>query len=475
MLKKQIHLTLCVWILFLYSGSIRAQSNLYFTDGYHGGIYGHYPPGYTGFLVDKLEQNPFWKINLEIEPETWDTVRLRDAAGYARWKKILQEPAFQDRIEFVNPAYAQPYGFNISGESLIRQFQYGMRKINEHFPQVRFSTYSSEEPCFTSCLPGLLKSLGFSNAVLKNPNTCWGGYFRAHGGELLHWVGSDGTSMLTSPRYSCESLLPGSTWQTIAWNLSKEYVDACIKAGIATPVGMCYQDAGWKNGPWLGDNSKADRSFEYVLWRDYFSTRPNAEGAPHWTYSQEDVLPGLVWGAQVLQQLSQQVRVSENKLVQSEKIAAINSYLDGKGYPTKNFDDAWRTLMLSQHHDCWIVPYNGKPGYTWAHDVKRWTAFTNRVCDSIVASSGPVRSSDNSKELLIKVFNTTAEQRKSVVSFLLPSGWESNDITVINVKGKPCLSQVVENGGKKYVLFLADIPAIGFSSFKILKKDPPLG
>ena len=52
-----------------------------------------------------------------------------------------------------------------------------------------FSAYSSEEPCFTSALPGILKSFGFKYAVLKNPNTCWGGYTRAFGGELVDWIG----------------------------------------------------------------------------------------------------------------------------------------------------------------------------------------------------------------------------------------------------------------------------------------------
>jgi alpha-mannosidase len=38
----------------------------YFADGYHGGVYGHYPPGYTAFLVEQLKANPSWNINLEI-------------------------------------------------------------------------------------------------------------------------------------------------------------------------------------------------------------------------------------------------------------------------------------------------------------------------------------------------------------------------------------------------------------------------
>ena len=40
-------------------------------------------------------------------------------------------------------------------------------KINKHFPEVDFVTYSVEEPCFTSCLPQILKQFGFKYAVLK--------------------------------------------------------------------------------------------------------------------------------------------------------------------------------------------------------------------------------------------------------------------------------------------------------------------
>jgi hypothetical protein len=49
-------------------------------------------------------------------------------------------------------------------------------EIHEHFPNAELTTYCSEEPCFTSALPGILKSFRFKHAVLKNPNTCWGGY-----------------------------------------------------------------------------------------------------------------------------------------------------------------------------------------------------------------------------------------------------------------------------------------------------------
>ena len=54
----------------------------YFVDGYHGGIYGHYPMWVTQFMVDKLTEHPEWRIGIEIEPETWDTVKVKEAAAY---------------------------------------------------------------------------------------------------------------------------------------------------------------------------------------------------------------------------------------------------------------------------------------------------------------------------------------------------------------------------------------------------------
>src|SRR3974390_1705232 len=62
--------------LLAFSVAADAAGSAWFIDGYHGGVYGHYPTGYTGFIVEQLKNNPGWRINLEIEPETWDSVRI---------------------------------------------------------------------------------------------------------------------------------------------------------------------------------------------------------------------------------------------------------------------------------------------------------------------------------------------------------------------------------------------------------------
>ena len=224
--------------MFLCCFSKADAQTSWFIDGYHGGVYGGYPELYTRFLVDMLNKNPEWKINLEIEPETWDKVERDDPDAYAQFKALAADQSAGGRIEFINPDYAQSYLYNISGESIIRQFSYGMKKIRAHFPNAVFSSYSSEEPCFTSALPEILTSFGFKYASLKNPNTCFGGYAAAHGGELITWIGPDGTGITTAPRYAIEKLSDKSTWQTIGWENSPAFVNAAYAAGITHPVGM---------------------------------------------------------------------------------------------------------------------------------------------------------------------------------------------------------------------------------------------
>ena len=82
------------------------------------------------------------------------------------------------RVEMVNGTFSQPFGWAHGGESNIRQLLLGREKIHEHFPNVVIETYAVQEPCWSSCLPQLLRSLGFNAAVLKNPGTAWGGYSR---------------------------------------------------------------------------------------------------------------------------------------------------------------------------------------------------------------------------------------------------------------------------------------------------------
>ena len=384
----------------------------YFADGFHGGVYGHYPlDSYTDYMMQQLDQHPEWRIGLEIEPETWDSVKVRTPDAYRRWQQAVVSP----QVEYTNPAYAQPYMYNILGESIIRQFQYGIRKLHEHFPTMTFTTYATEEPCFTSCLPQILSQLGFRHAVLKCPDTCWGGYTEAYGGELVNWIGPDGSSLLSVPRYACEALEDSSVWQTKAWKNSRDYLRACRQAGIEHPVGMCYQDAGWKYGPWLGPNHRS----QYVRWTDYIEQIADSASATDYRMPQEHVLPALVWGSQVMQRIGRQVRYAEHLLLEAERLSSMQYILTGRRPDRSSLDEAWRTLMLAQHHDSWIVPYNRLNSRgTWADNIALWTDKTCQLAQSIIRAALSSAEGDGSTVC----YNTTGKTRKAVVTGVRSDG-----------------------------------------------------
>ncbi len=434
----------------------------WFADGYHGGVYGHYPMWQAKFMVEKLTENPGWKINLEIEPETWDTVSIKDAENFKAFQKYYSETGRFGRIEFVNPAYAQPYSYNISGESIIRHFSYGIAKTREYFPEATFLTYSCEEPCFTSSLPQILKGFGYKYAVIRNPNTCWGGYTSAFGKDLVNWIGPDGTTIPAVPRYECEELADNSTWQTDSWTNSNEFIANCFAYGIQYPVGMTFQDAGWDGGPWGNEYDPT----EYTCWTPYIDMISGKVKPNDWKFSIEDVKPGLVWGAQVLQKLAQEIRVSENRLIMAEKLASLDYILSGEAYPVSDFAEGWRTLMLAQHHDCWIVPYNGRPGYTWADNVTRWTNTSNRIAEETISKLSDTKEGEQT--CAIRVFNTLGQARTDVVKIDLPKDFNEKEIAVFNINDKQVPSQILEvNSGKNVLAFEAEVPAMGYSTFDI--------
>lgn len=464
---KRTHISLFLLVFRLMGFSQQA----YFADGYHGGVYGHYPVEWqTRFMVDRLNKHPEWKINLEIEPETWDTVKLKTPDDYENLKKMITDK----RIDFTNPTYAQPYCYNISGESIIRQLEYGIKKINHHFPDVKFTTYAVEEPCFTSALPQILKLFGFKYAVLKCPDTCWGGYMQAHGKELVNWIGPDGTSILTVPRYACEKLEENTTWQTIAWANSDAYIKACLDSGIKHPVGMCYQDAGWENGPWLGFGENIKKKSAYVTWTDYIENISDGKTDDDYFLSQEDVLVNLMWGSQVLQKIGQEVRRAENNIIMAEKLGAMAYLENNYSYPQDGVDEAWRTLMLAQHHDSWIVPYNRlkKQQKTWAEEITLWTSNTNAVSGKIIkeaVESFDRQNTSANNQGFIRVYNTLGINRKELVSLLLPQEYTGTDFIIYDTKNKEIPFSIEKESGKIKLSFKADVPPFGYATYGIKK------
>jgi alpha-mannosidase len=179
---------------------------LYYVDGYHGGSRGHMPAGSWRDILNALRSIPQWKLSFDIEPASWDDLRREDPQAYEELRRLFEDQSVDSRLEICNGTFAQPFGWAQGGESNIRQLIHGRDVILRHFPQAVIQTYAVQEPCWSSCLPQVLRSLGFTAAVLKNPGTAWGGYSAGFDAETVVWERPDGTANPALTRNACDNL-----------------------------------------------------------------------------------------------------------------------------------------------------------------------------------------------------------------------------------------------------------------------------
>ncbi len=340
-------------------------------DGYHGGKYGHMPLGTWRDILRMLEAYPEWKLSLDIEPVSWDELRQRDPQAYRRIAEMLREDPDKARLEIVAPAYAQPYPWLTDGESLIRQLQAGMAVIHRHFPWLRPDTYAVQEPCWTSAMPQILRSMGYRRACLKDASTAWSGYCAGLDADVCLWTGPDGSQIPAVPRYACEELL--HTWQTESCGGEREFTDKCNQNGVNHPAGMYFQDLGWPAYPYMRSvflkNYPADGKYAledtvYTTWREYME---KYAGKPEkiWRITQEDFRTALPWGDAALTRMARQVRRGEAAHIAAEKLNALRRMYTGTSGDAL-LKEAARQLMLSQHHDAWICASCGEGENNWA-------------------------------------------------------------------------------------------------------------
>ena len=466
---------------------------LYYVDGYHGGVKGHMPAGSWRDILNALREFPDWKLCLDIEPASWDVLKREDPQAYLELKSYLDKQPVDARIEMVSGTFGQPYGWANGGESNIRQITRGLEIIRAHFPRAVVETYAVQEPCWASCLPQILLSLGFRGAVLKNPSTAWGGYTSGFDADVVNWVGPDGSSIPAVPRYAVEELL--KTWETESVTGSPEFSRKCVANGIPHPAGMCFQDLGWAAKPRV-----RGEHIQFVTWREYMqkvADKPSKE----WRFTAEDILVTLPWGEKTLQAAAQQVRSAETKLVAAEKLSAM-AWLDGgQAWATADFERAWDDLLWAQHHDSWITVTTRAGRRAWAFQVGAGTMKAEETADELIARSAATLSSGRVRDVQtplgaqwVRAFNTLGSDRAELVELTMPADRGTHNFRVTDAAGVRLPAQVISTraylpraasnntavvanpGGSQVpgksintatVLFRPQLPAFGYASYRV--------
>ncbi len=141
----------------------------------------------------------------------------------------------------------------------------------------------------------------------------------------------------------------------------------------------------------------------------------------------------------------------------------------------KRLDEAWRTLMMAQHHDSWIVPYNKlHPDQTWAQAIEKWTNNTLNIADQLIqqanASYATSTRSTISELGYIRVYNTLARHRKEWVQVRLPA--DVDDVTVWTGKQQVLPVQCRQTDQGKIVEFEAEVNGFGYATYQLKTAQP---
>lgn len=288
-----------------------------------------------------------------------------DAVGYekmaAECPEVLQQlrQAVQSgQIEIVGASYGQPYGLFHGAESNIRQRIYGLRTCIRLFG-VRPTTFWEEELDFFPQLPQVLKKCGFSAASLFFQWTWHTPEIPREESPAIRWRGCDGSEIIAATRNAHNLHQWPEDFEILLENLSELSTDAEIVPLIQQWVElMPSQDWMCRSEVLLPVLQRFlnDPRFEVhkVTLGEYI------RGLDATTLPQREYPLGEIWHGMTLgksgDHMRRTSRTIERILTSREAIASVlglfaRPYPRWDVYPTWEFEESWRNLMVGQHHD----------------------------------------------------------------------------------------------------------------------------
>ena len=157
-----------------------------------------------------------------------------------------------------------------------------------------------------------------------------------------------------------------------------------------------------------------------------------------------------------------------------EKAAVAASLLTSYTYPKETIDAAWKRVIAHQFHDdipgtSTMKVYND----SWNDYFVSLSQFKGEYEAAVGALANELDTSW-CKECAVIVNNPVATRRKEPVEAHVKLTHNAAHIAVFDEKGKEVPSQIVRKNGKEFdIVFLADVPSVGYRVYDVQKADKP--
>jgi alpha-mannosidase len=385
----------------------------------------------------------------EHYPELFKQVRARIAEG--RW-------------EVLGSAWIEHDAQILSGESLIRQLQYGKRFWKQEFGIDSSIAWLPDSFGFNGNLPQLLQKSGvkyFYTATLRrNDSTTF-----PH--TSFWWEGIDGSRVLShiSPLNFGAEMGPR---------------DLHISGGEFSPENSfdaSLHVLGYGNGGGSVSTNQLERAevFKHIVAvsptqlssaQEFFTAvEANSKSLPVWKgelylEKHRGVFTSVAWIKQELRQLE--------KMISQTELFACLALITGKStrYPSEALQFAWQTLLTTQSHHL----LGGNSIEDAYKDVKRELESLKANLAALLETARKpfIRSTKgSSKEFRFSVFNPTAHVRSEYVDVTMKSS--ERYFTVRDAGGNDVPSQVIAREKKRVTLlcYIHALSPLSFANFLV--------
>lgn len=406
------------------------------------------------------------KGNVNFDVVGYEQLAITDPEAFELLKKAIQD----GRAEIVGASYGQPYGLFCGGEANVRQLVMGVLVCEKLFG-VRPVTWWEEEFDFFPQLPQILRQCGFEYGCLFFQWTWHTPHIPIEKVSRARWRGLDGSEIVVAPKTDlCLHQWPEDFEQGLRHE-AVEQMDAPLVIQwlelLPTPDWMCRAEL---IAPRMKEiASQPEFDIRWVTLSEFLSQVKDDE--PVLEYTLDDVFHGMSIGknGDVVRYLSKQ---AENQLLSAESFALVagmlgRPYAQWDVYPEWEVRQAWRNLLLAQHHD--VDECEGLCGDTG----KLYYRDSLELSGMVLGRNLKHIAARVSGEPDVVVFNPLGWAQSGVATVTVPA--ERAKSAVRDDAGYPVPVQVVATSGEEATICfpVQGVPSIGYRAYRFVKGEPP--
>ncbi len=453
----------------LAGGLVRGQSPaadepLYLLTYDHGGLVlwgiDHFRK-YLQSAMEWLDRYPSFKIGLDNEAYTYDYMSDKAPELLGEIRGMLRK--YRGRFGIGTCTYGQPLIQFVNEESNIRQIGYALeadRRLLGAAPPI----YIMSEHAMHSQIPQIAAGFGFAGAIMRTHYMMYG-YNPTFDAAIGWWIGADGSRIAAIPTYKGEGAEFGKTtvdtWMLTRypsdeskispWEFRKQF------ERIHPPLASRADDSGLRREE-LVREIEGKPGFRWALLEDILPDFPKPEA--EFRTGPNDFATRMPWGY-CGNEIWNTSRRAEVSVLTAERLAALELLAGGENRE-RELRNAWRNLLVAQHHDIQICGLldEARKYLPESLDASEQVAGLSLFYFAGRMNGGPQGQ--------ITVFNPHSWPRREWIGVDVSDATKPGLALAVRRNGKSAPSlMVADDAGPARMALLAEAPPLGFAAYEL--------